>query len=68
MAINKTGIRSLAFSLAQELAEMGIHVATVTICGTVQPETKFDPDAIAQFYLALHKQSSEAFETKVIYK
>jgi short-subunit dehydrogenase len=68
LAIGKAGIRSLAFSLAQELASDGIHVGTVTICGTVQPGTHFDPDAIAQSYLALHKQPPEAFETEVIYK
>jgi short-subunit dehydrogenase len=68
LAIGKAGIRSLAFSLAQELTGEGIHVGTVTICGTVQPGTHFDPDTIAQSYLALHQQSPEAFETEVIYK
>lgn len=68
LAIGKAGIRSLAFTLAQELKDSGIHVGTVTICGTVQPGTHFDPDAIAQSYLALHEQPSEAFETEVIYK
>lgn len=68
LAIGKAGIRSLAFTLAQELKDSGIHVATVTICGTVQPGTHFDPDAIAQSYLTLHNQPPEAFETEVIYK
>lgn len=68
LAVGKAGIRSLAFSLAQELKDSGIHVGTVTICGTVQPGTHFDPDAIAQSYLALHKQPPQAFETEVIYK
>lgn len=68
LAIGKAGIRSLAFTLAQELKDSGIHVGTVTICGTVQPGTHFDPDAIAESYLALHKQLPEAFETEVIYK
>jgi len=68
LAIGKAGIRSLAFSLAQELGNTGIRVGTVTICGTVEPGTHFDPDAIAQSYMALHKQSSEIAETEVIYK
>jgi short-subunit dehydrogenase len=68
LSIGKAGIRSLAFTLAQELQESGIHVGTVTICGTVQPGTHFDPDAIAQSYLALHLQLPTAFETEVIYK
>ncbi|MBW4617821.1 MAG: hypothetical protein KME17_00355 [Cyanosarcina radialis HA8281-LM2] len=28
----------------------------------------FDPDAIAQSYLVLHKQFAEASETEIIYK
>lgn len=68
LSIGKAGIRSLAFTLAQELKEDGIHVSTVTICGTVQPRTHFDPDEIAQSYLALHKQSPAAFEVEVIYQ
>jgi short-subunit dehydrogenase len=68
LAIGKAGIRSLAFSLAQELTSSGIHVGTVTICGTVQPRTHFDPETIAQSYLTLHKQLPEAWQTEVIYK
>jgi short-subunit dehydrogenase len=67
LAVGKAGIRSLAFTLAQELKDTGIRVGTVTICGTVQPGTHFDPDTIAQSYLALHK-ASDSTETEVIYK
>lgn len=41
---------------------------TVTICGTVQPGTHFDPDTIAQSYLALHQRSPVTPEIEVIYK
>jgi short-subunit dehydrogenase len=68
LGIGKAGIRSLAFSLAQELTSSGIHVGTVTICGTVEPGTHFDPDTIAQSYLTLHKQPPTEFETEIIYK
>lgn len=68
LAIGKAGLRSLAFSLAQEFKENGIHVGTVTICETVKPGTHFDPDTIAQSYLALHKQLPTEFETEIIYK
>ncbi len=68
LAIGKAGIRSLAFSLAQELTGTGIHVGTVTICGTVQSGTHFDPETIAQSYLALHKQPPEAFEIELVYE
>lgn len=68
LAIGKAGIRNLAFSLAQELSSSGIHVGTVTICGTVEPGTHFDPDAIAESYIALHHQPPQAWQTEVIYK
>jgi short-subunit dehydrogenase len=68
LAIGKSGVRSLTFCLAQELKESGIHVGTVTICGTVEVGTHFDPDAIAQSYMILHKQSLAQFETEIIYK
>jgi short-subunit dehydrogenase len=68
LAIGKAGIRSLAFSLAQELSDSGIHVGTVTICGTVEPGTHFDPDTIAQSYLLLHQQPPDAWQTEIIYK
>jgi short-subunit dehydrogenase len=68
LSIGKAGIRSLTFSLAQELASSGIHVGTVTICGTVEPGTHFDPEAIAQSYLALHKQPPDSWDTELIYE
>ena len=68
LAIGKAGIRSLAFSLAQELANTGIRVGTVTICGIVKPGTHFDPDTIAQSYLALHKQTPGTPAVEIVYK
>ncbi|MBR8831765.1 MAG: 2,3-dihydro-2,3-dihydroxybenzoate dehydrogenase [Chroococcopsis gigantea SAG 12.99] len=68
LAIGKSGMRSLAFCLAQELKDFGIHVGTVTICGTVEVGTHFDPDAIAESYVYLHRQPPQTFEVEVIYK
>ncbi|MGG6269855.1 SDR family NAD(P)-dependent oxidoreductase [Leptolyngbya sp. AN03gr2] len=68
LAIGKAGIRSLAFSLAQELGSHRIHVGTVTICGMVEPGTHFDPDTIAQSYIALHKQPIDAWQTEIVYQ
>jgi short-subunit dehydrogenase len=68
LAIGKAGIRSLAYSLYGELQTQGIHVATVTICGFVQPSTKFDPDRIAEEYWRLHTQPKGKWEREVVYK
>lgn len=67
LAIGKAGLRSLSHSLAAELAGDGIHVATVTVCGYVQPGTYFDPDRIAEIYWQLHCQEPGQWEHEVIY-
>lgn len=61
LSVGKAGIRSLAFSLAQELQPQGIKVGTVTIAGFVKKDTHFDPDKIAEEFWKMHtsKQSVE---------
>lgn len=54
LSMGKAGIRALTYILGAELAEAGIQVATVTIAGSVQPETHFDPDSIAAYFWRLH--------------
>lgn len=68
LAIGKAGIRSLAFSLAEELEPFNIHVATVTVMGFVKPGTAFDPDKIAEHYWRLHRQEKESWETEHVFK
>jgi short-subunit dehydrogenase len=68
LSIGKAAIRSLAFSLAQELEPAGIHVATVTICGFVQEGTQFSPDSIAAEFWRLHTQQPGQFATEIAYK
>lgn len=67
-SIGKAGIRSLAYTLAQELSGTGIHVGTVTIAGQVAEGTHFSPDKIAEAYLKLHRQAPGEFETEIIYQ
>jgi NAD(P)-dependent dehydrogenase (short-subunit alcohol dehydrogenase family) len=68
LAIGKAGIRSLAFSLAEELKPANIHVATVTVAGFVKAGIAFDPDKIAAHYWRLHTQSKDAWETEHLFK
>jgi short-subunit dehydrogenase len=68
LAIGKAGIRNLTYSLAQECEPLGIHVATVTICGMVEKGTKFDPDKISEKFLELHLQKSGKFETEFMFQ
>lgn len=67
LAVGKAALRNLAYSLGAELESSGIHVATVTIAGFVQPGTFFDPDLIAEKYWALHAQEAGRWEREVVY-
>ena len=55
-SLGKAALRSLALSFAAELEPEGIHAATVTIRGFVQPGTDLAPERIAQCFLELHRQ------------
>lgn len=68
LAIGKAGIRNLAWSLYDELKPFGIHAATVTINGQVNPATKFAPDLICESFWKLHTQKAGEFEREIIYQ
>jgi NAD(P)-dependent dehydrogenase (short-subunit alcohol dehydrogenase family) len=63
----KSAVRGLAFALAAEWAPAGVHVATVTVAGTVAPGTAFDPERIAEEFWALHAQPPEAWEVERVF-
>ncbi|MEL7237210.1 MAG: SDR family NAD(P)-dependent oxidoreductase, partial [Chloroflexota bacterium] len=67
LSIGKAGIRSLAKSLHDELKPSNIHVATVTVGGFVKAGTYFDPDKIAEAYIALHQQPAGAWDWETVY-
>ncbi len=55
-SLGKAAQRSLTLGLAQELEPQGIHVATLAVCGFVQPGTPLSPEAVAQALVDLHHQ------------
>lgn len=65
-SIGKAALRNLALCLAAELAPEGLHAATVTVCGFVQPGTAFDPDLVAERFWRLHLQAPGAFEAEEV--
>jgi short-subunit dehydrogenase len=68
LSLGKAALRSLTYTLAQELGAHGVHVATVTVHGILQTGTRFDPARIAQTYLWLHKQPKGHFDIEKIHK
>ncbi len=68
LSLGKAALRSLTYTLAQELGGYGIHVATVTVYGFVQSGTHYDPARIADAFLRLHKQAPGHFQTELVFK
>jgi NAD(P)-dependent dehydrogenase (short-subunit alcohol dehydrogenase family)/biotin operon repressor len=66
LSIGKAALRLLALGLAQELADSGINVGTVTIAGTVAPSTPFDPERIAELFWGLHSRPAGAGEVEIV--
>src|SRR5450432_2063502 len=70
-AMTKFALRGLAQSMARELGPQGIHVAHVVVDGGIlsvanpnppdQPESRLDPEAIADAYLHLIAQPRSAW-------
>lgn len=68
LAVQKAGVRSLALSLAEELAPAGVHVATVTVEGIIEPGGYYDPDRIAEVYWQLHTEPRSDWRAEVRYR
>lgn len=72
-AMPKFGLRGLAQSMARELGPKNIHVAHFIIDGQIEPvgkkperpDSQLSPDAIAQTYLAIHRQHRSAWSFEV---
>ena len=65
-SLGKAALRSLALSLGEELAPAGIHAATLTICGFVQPGAALSPDRVAEALWELHAQPPGAWEKEQV--
>jgi len=72
-AMPKFGLRGLAQSMARELGPKNIHVAHFIIDGQIEPvgkkperlDSQLSPDAIAETYLATHRQHRSAWSFEV---
>ena len=74
-AMGKFALRGMAQSMARELSPKGIHVGHVVIDGGIRSQTRpvpsdkpdslLDPDAIAQAYMDLLRQSRSAWAWEI---
>lgn len=59
LSIGKAALRSLAYTLGEELEPQGIYVGTITITGAVAVNTNFDPDRIACAYWEMYEKKKD---------
>lgn len=67
LTAGKSALRGMVYAMASEVAEAGVHAATVTIAGTVQAGSAFDPALIAQHYWALHTQARADWQVERVF-
>lgn len=68
VCLGKAGLRALAQSLAARVAGTDVRVATVTVCGYVQPsDTRYNADAVAEVYWRLFSEQPAGAEWEVVY-
>ena len=67
LSLGKAGLRALTELLQKQYQDAGVHVATITVGGTVAPGTAYDPDDIADHYWRLHTQPAGAWEREVLH-
>jgi NADP-dependent 3-hydroxy acid dehydrogenase YdfG len=58
LGVQKAALRALVQALAKDLQPEGVHVATVTINGTIKEGTPFAPDRIAELYWELVQETA----------
>jgi NAD(P)-dependent dehydrogenase (short-subunit alcohol dehydrogenase family) len=66
ISIGKAGIRALALALFDPFREKGIHVATVTVCTLVSPESK-EASAVAEQFWHLYSQPKDSWTVETSY-
>ena len=64
LSIGKAALRSAQTLIAAGVAEDGIHAATITVAGAVEPGTDFDPDKIAELFWTAHTDPQDAWKTE----
>jgi short-subunit dehydrogenase len=66
-AVGKAAARALLLALAKEVEFDGVHVAVVTVLGSVAPGTAFNPGSIAEAFWTLHVEPSGAWRSEVLF-
>ncbi len=64
LSIGKAALRSAQTLIAADVRDDGVHAATITIAGAVEPGTAFDPDSIAELFWTAHTDPKDAWQAE----
>lgn len=67
LTAGKAALRALVHAAAPAFAATGVHLATVTIAGTVAPGGPFDPDRIAAAFWRLAAEPRGAWSVETVF-
>jgi NADP-dependent 3-hydroxy acid dehydrogenase YdfG len=67
LSVQKAGIRNLAIAACEELAPENIHACTITIMGTLKPDSIFDPKVIVDTYAEVINAPKADWQAEVRY-
>lgn len=59
LSMDKAALRAMCLALHDELSKQNVHVGTVTITGTIEEDTKWDPDIIAEDFWKMYTDRAE---------
>ena len=60
--MSETALRNYAIALGEELKNSDVYAGTITIKGTMEKNTHFDPDKIAEKYWWMYENHPEKVE------
>jgi NADP-dependent 3-hydroxy acid dehydrogenase YdfG len=66
MSAGKAGIRALALGLFDDLKKRGVHIATVTVCAYVEPDSEA-ATAVANEFFQLRAQERDAWTAEATF-
>lgn len=67
LGVQKAALRNLVTSIDVTLEPDGIRAATLTVRGTLAPDTRFSPDRVADALFAMAHRPAEAWTVEVGY-
>ncbi|MCS5721705.1 SDR family NAD(P)-dependent oxidoreductase [Herbiconiux sp. CPCC 203407] len=67
IALGKGGLRVATVLIHKELKDEGVHVASVTIAGGIEPGTAMAPELIADTFWELHTQPADEWTAETVF-